>query len=93
MAIRNAQIAVDATRDLLARADADGAQVWVRNDGAQSVFLGDDTVTDSGATGGWEVPANTTLPNPIQMYGGEELYGVCAAGQSTTVHILRSGAN
>lgn len=83
MPVRSARVAVDATRDAVASArDADS--FVIKNGGASPVYLGDATVTD---TTGFALAVDDSVV--LDLRAEDVLYGVCAAGQSTTLHILK----
>ena len=82
-----AQIAVDdsAAVALAASAEMDGSFAVISNAGANSVFLGGEDVTDSN---GYELAADTSLPNVLPLDHAETLFAICAAGETATVHVL-----
>lgn len=83
MAFRGFQVTVTDTPVRLFTG-RDGETV-VHNRGAVSVFLGDNGVTDAG----YEVAAGEAFG---MHYGhSDHVYAVCAAGQTTTVHVAAAG--
>jgi hypothetical protein len=51
--------------------------------------VGGSNVTASGTTAGFQVDAGEAIP--IDLFGGELPYGICASGQTSTAHVLESG--
>lgn len=75
--------------DTAADADAkDGGCIYLRNSGAQVVYIGASNVTD---TTGFPIPATTTLAFDLDLAQSEALYAVCAAGESSTLKVLETG--
>lgn len=82
MAFGAYRVSVDATRDPVNAARA-ADEYLVLNAGAQSCYLGDVTVTD---TTGYKLAAGASVL--LNMRGEERAYAICAAGESTTLHVL-----
>lgn len=82
------RVAVDDTRDLLFDGN-EGSEALVTNrDATDSVFLGDVTVTASGAgTDGYELKPGETIGVSIGSRD-DDLYGICSAGLAAPVHVL-----
>lgn len=89
MAVRSAQVTVDAVRDILADGSADDTRsdfsVVLTNRGTVPVFVGGSDVTTSN---GFELEPGGVVS--ALLVGGESLYGVTAAS-SARVDVLRSG--
>lgn len=82
MAFGAYRVAVDSTRDSINAARAAG-EYLVLNAGAQSCYIGDVTVTD---TTGFKLAAGGAVT--LNLQGEERAYAICAAGESTTLHVL-----
>jgi hypothetical protein len=55
-----------------------GVAVQIQNLDSAAVFVGDDTVTVSGATRGHSIAANATFQ--LWLNPGDQVYGISAAG-------------
>jgi hypothetical protein len=86
MAIRPAEVVVDNTRDVLVPGEGDSQTYHLVNTGSVVVYVGDATVTPANG-----YPIYPGGEDAEQLAGGEELYGVTAAG-SSAVRVLRFGA-
>lgn len=87
MAVTATRVAVDATVDpvVVVTGRGGGRRVWIRNAGANEVYLGPADVT---AASGFELAAATSLPAPIDLGPDDDLYAICAAAETTTLHVL-----
>lgn len=82
--LSSAQIAVDDSPAVLLAAPNGVMRVRIFNAGANEVYLGPAGVTS--ATGA-QLAANATETFEVD----DDLYGICAAGESCTLHVLRTG--
>lgn len=91
MAITSASVTVTTTATLLSGADTDtvaGQTVFITVPAAgQTVFVGPSGVTT--ATG-YPVATGTSFPWPLELGGGEALFGIVAA-TTQAVSVLRTG--
>lgn len=88
---RHATYAVDDSPRVTIAPDIGSPQhVYIRNSGPDVVYVGDGsgTVTDAN---GWPI-ASGGLEN-FQLNPDESLDAVCAAGDTATVHVLRTGTS
>jgi len=88
MAIKTKVTAVSTTRVAVTSADTDITSkgfVTLTNYGDHEVYLGGATVT---AATGYALLSGKTLEN-IELKNNEVLYGICATGESVTVHALQ----
>lgn len=88
MATKARRVAVGTGATLLLEAEGDYQRVVVRNNGSAAVDLGPATVT-SGA--GFSLPNGTQI-GPIDIPGGDSLYGIVAAA-TQDVHVLEFGSD
>lgn len=82
--ISSGQIAVDDSPAVLLAAPNGSMRVRIFNQGTNEVYLGPAGVT---STTGAQLAANATETFEVD----EDLYGICAAGESCTLQILRTG--
>lgn len=95
MAVDNNAIAVgdvatplDLTNDA---GDTMAGESWAAyNDGNVRVFIGGPGVTATGAKKGIPVDPSTWAP-AFDLNTGDRLFGICAAGLSTSVIVIESG--
>ena len=74
------------TATLIHKAISNGCRVHIYSgSGGHDVTLGPVTVTD---TNGLIVPSSKTSELLIELPPGDSLYGICASGQSHTLHFL-----
>lgn len=59
------------------------ANIMIRNTGAETVFIGPSSVT---AANGFSVLSGEVIGFEVQS--GESVYGVCAAGKTTTLEVI-----
>lgn len=91
MAVKGQQVAlsagVPAPLNALDTDDTPGQSFAITKPLAADIYVGDSSVTTSGATAGALVPAGSTLA--VDLQARELVYAVCAS--STTVHVLHTG--
>ena len=87
MAVTATRVAVTATVGAVVAVTGRGSgrRVWIRNAGANEVYLGPANVTS--ATG-FELAAGASLPHPLELGPDDDLFGICAAAETTTLHVL-----
>lgn len=83
MPIGSARVSVNDTVDEVASARDSGSQL-IKNKGSDPVYLGDSAVTSST---GFELAAGEAVV--VHLSGEDKLYGICATGQSVTLHKLK----
>lgn len=64
--------------------------VYVQNNDAAAIFVGDSDVTSSGATIGWKVAAGANIQ--FWMNSGDVLYAISAAGTTANSVIVTYSA-
>jgi hypothetical protein len=90
MAIKSSQLAIDDSPSVLIATGSsrpEKSYVVIDNKGTNPVYLGYVFVTS--ATG--FAVAATDPPVTIILPQGENLYGICAAAETCTVHVLQTG--
>lgn len=92
MATSGETVAVSTTPTALSVSDADlisGQTLYLTNTSADTVvFLGAEDVAD--ASNGYTLAESTSLPWPINLASGDELYAVVASG-TADVAVVRTG--
>ena len=91
MSVVGSQTTVDDTANGTALHTGDagvsGTKLVVKNDsGTDKVALGPSGLTFAG---GFQLATGATIN--IDLAAGDELYGICAAGKTAVVHILKTG--
>lgn len=81
------QVAVGDTATEIIPGESTGPCISVVNRSATAAFIGGADVT---ADTGFELKADEILMD-VQLAPGEELWGICATGETTTVHFLVTG--
>jgi hypothetical protein len=79
--LANNQVAIDTTADLILAGSASTRSVLIKNIGAQSVYIGTSAVTSAN---GYKLAANAAVGIDTEA----AIYGICAAGESSTVCYL-----
>ena len=90
MAIDHKTIAINTTPHLIASAENGVQKVMVyvfNNDASANMWVGDATVSNTGADLGYKIPKDTGYA--FELYGGEVLYGVSTT--SISVSIMTTG--
>ena len=94
MAIHHAAVTVGTTATLLVTipAKVDYTAVTIFNDDNSAIYIGDSTVSTSGANLGIKISKSTTT-SQIWLNAGDSLYAISAAGTAANaVGVLYSGA-
>ena len=80
------KVTINDTATLIHKAISNGCHIHIYSaSGGQDVTVGPVTVTD---TNGLIVPSSKTSELLIELPPGDSLYGICASGQSHTLHFL-----
>ena len=87
MALTATRAAITATASVIVAVTGrgPGRRVWIRNAGANEVYLGPAAVTS--ATG-FELAAGASLPHPLELGPDDDLSAICAAAETTALHVL-----
>ena len=64
--------------------------VYVQNNDSATIFVGDSTVTTSGANGGWKVAAGANIQ--FWCNSGDEIYAISAAGTAANAVVVTYSA-
>lgn len=83
MGISSNQVEVTSSVTKVVHDDTDGCHAVVNNVGVKTVYLGDDTVT---VNNGFVLKKSTDFC--IDLGPGEEIFGICATDETTTVSYL-----
>jgi hypothetical protein len=93
VAVKGRQVAVGNSSPVVLTTTASdynsGQSGLIRNRGSNAVFVGGSNVAASGANAGFQLDAGEAIP--MDLFDGEVPYGICASGQTSTVHVLESG--
>ena len=94
MTLHHSAITVGTTPTLLATipAKSDPVALLIFNNDNSAIFIGDSSITTSGANQGLQVSKSTTS-SQVWLHAGDSLYGISVAGTSANaVAILYSSA-
>ena len=80
------KVTINDTATLIHKAISNGCHIHIYSaSGGQDVTVGPVSVT---STNGLIVPSSKTSELLIELPPGDSLYGICASGQSHTLHFL-----
>lgn len=86
----NLQVNTTATRIFTVQQAGGAIAVSIQNNHSASIFIGDKTITTSGATQGHIVTAGSTYQ--LWLHAGDEVYAISAAQTSAgAISVLYSG--
>lgn len=92
MALVHASATVGTTATLICSVQVGlgSVPVQINNQNAQPIFIGDSTITSSGAGRGTRIASNANFQ--VWAHGGDNIYAISAAGTSAgDVSVLYSG--